>query len=517
MKPENRQYAYEWFLHAVIGIALPFLFLTISLHSINTLFTLSSLPPWIYLCLLGVGISEVAIGTVLEKERAGIGSRLRVFLLTVFVFYLIVSIGKAGHLTERLQPTIDNVYPTVSTAVMWILTFTLHSKFRAWQQYVGMRGEKRGEQLKQQMRESVVFLTEIKRLLCSAKNTATGLFVLLTIFFLIYFAQGYRPPLVIILLTVCFLFFVFILYACIHIYLEEFFLSGQGIRVPHSSRRQRLALSMWIVGFAMVIALIVSSYRALLPAALLSRLFDWIGSWFNGGAPAEVPVSMPKPTRPIEHYLRIQELYVEQNLRLLLIVRMIIQALKKAVIAAGLAVLLLFLFGPLFSKRFRDYLGSVRWGQRLVRQLILVRQMIRQTLSALLEVLKGAGKLRDRLSRDQEKERKRRLLMKRNAYARLKRKELDTLSRQLEKVLTWAGRAARPYQSNETLGEFFTTLTCRYPLTPIEKDLFFVERLFEYARYSPEIVGRKRRRSFAVSIKRIISFHLDRDRSTKET
>ena len=121
VQASEQGYTYEWVLQAAVSILLSFLFLIISVYLLRPVVSLPSLPFWVYIFIAGVGVSEVGIGTALIRKRAGFGSRLREFILTGGVFYVLISLGKNGSIVDRLNPDVENIYPTVVVLLMWIL------------------------------------------------------------------------------------------------------------------------------------------------------------------------------------------------------------------------------------------------------------------------------------------------------------------------------------------------------------------------------------------------------------
>jgi hypothetical protein len=192
----------------------------------------------------------------------------------------------------------------------------------------------------------------------------------------------------------------------------------------------------------------------------------------------------------------------------------LIKALRKAAIAGGITLALIFLFGPLFSKSFRQYLQSIKWLERLKAHLLLFWEILQQFIQSLLDVLRGDKSVGEIFAQGEEETAKNRKRKRGEIHNRIKKVELDRLSRQLEKLFVWARKQKYPYYSHETIDEFFERLLTRSQAAPIREDLKSIESIFEEARYSPGVVGRKKRREFAGSIKKVIAFRIAGDRTS---
>jgi hypothetical protein len=84
----------------------------------------------------------------------------------------------------------------------------------------------------------------------------------------------------------------------------------------------------------------------------------------------------------------------------------------------------------------------------------------------------------------------------------LKRRELDRLSKQMEKIFSAARRKGVPYYYHQTLEEFAGRLT--RDLSVSEEPLEAITRIYEMARFSETIVGFSRRKEFSAGVKFVL-------------
>ncbi len=460
---------------------------------------------WVYLLLLLVGVSETVLGNVLIEERASWGARFRELIITLVIFFVIFSLVRkppSGPFYYRFVPDLAGWYRLTLIAVMWLMTYGVHNNYRSWEQFIHLRGDKEGPKLQQCLRESIVFIADIKTRMRTVKKICIILLVLSLIILLFAYGTGNPPSPIHVGVLVLLLLAVYIHTAVVNQALEEFRLTIDGLRIPYLQKVRQLVFGVVMLGFVAFGSGFVAGNSALLPVSLIERFLEFLSSLFGE---REVAINLPRPM-PTEQYERIVDYYNQfdiANVELFLFLENLFRMIKQALFAAAIALGAILVFGPLFSQEFRDYLRRLALTEALSSVGRRLTFFLKSIITMLTSIIRDGFKLMDVLgARRDEAEEKNRRAAQVGRHSYLKRRELDRLSKQMEKIFSVAGRKGVPYYNHQTLEEYVLRLTRNLPLS--EEPLAGIACIYEFARFSEAIVGFSRRKEFNAQVKYVL-------------
>lgn len=506
MKHVVKRDMYRLLIHPVISITLPFLFVFITVSLLGVMAPLPHLGAGFFIFLLLVGVGEVSITNLIREERAERGNGIRHFIIMMIITYGLFSLLGSGPLSKRFFPTVDNVYPTVMVALFWVSVFGMHSRFLVWELFRQLKEKREGEALRQHVRDSIVFIVDVKRHVVTVRKIATTLLVVLMILYCAMYVLEEIPGVLTVVATAIFLIGYFFVHGVVNAYIEEFYFAGEGIKVPGLFTLRRLFYGLVLMGGVVFLALLVSSNRAVLPVSLLQKLLDLLSSLFDT---QQVQIDLPRMSSPsavrFDEYLKFREMFRTINPDLLIMLRYLFQAIKQAVIAAGLSFAAMLIFGPLFSKTFRNYLRKLALHEQVLEKILIIGSYFKMIVESIKTFIKNRLSVWDVMSsngKGDETDENTGQLSSRHTW--IKRREMDRLSKQLAALFTWSRKRGFPYRKNETLEEYCSGLLPRL-LQPESRELLVrLETIYREARYSPVIIGRKRRREFAAAVQSLI-------------
>lgn len=503
MKKNNSARLFKTVIHPSISIALSVSFLIILTSVIENLVNMPKTGFLFILYLIVVGIGETVLGNILFSEHTQRGNRLREFFIILIFSYLVFSLLQKGPFLDRFYPGIIVIYRCIVVAAMWLITYSLHERFRVWELYLSLRASKSGEELKQYIRDSMVFIADVKKQLTVIKRNSTILLAILIIgVTILYIWQRSLPGSAVAALGV-YLVLYFITLGMANTFIEEFYISGEGLRVPIRYTFRRLVSAAVLICVILLVGLLVASDRALLPVSLLERFFAWLSSLFQADT---ISMKPPEPVQPFQYdsMERFQQPMMLRDVKTYLFLEKLFAMIKKAAIVAGVTLAAILLFGPLFSENFRDYLRRMRLfqiaGSTIRRFLFFFREILlliidvirkRQSIADIFDTFSGRRRVRERIERGGDD------------YSWIKRRELDRLTKQLVKIFRWAQKRGYPYHTTKTLEEYFGRLSSN---TDVPRKYFeTVRSLYEEARFSPLMLGRGKRGQFMDAVKTILT------------
>ena len=497
---------YKSVIHPLLSITVPFLFLLFTAPLLEGMTPLPAAGRWMYLLLLLVGVSETALGNILKEERASWGARLRELIITLAVFFLIFSLVRKppqGPFYFRFVPNLVIGYRLTLIAGMWLLTFAIHNNYRSWEQFVYLRGDKEGPRLQQCLRESIVFITDIKTRMWNVKKICILLLFLSLIILLFAYGTGNPPSPFHIGVLVLLLLAVYVHIAVVNQALEEFRLTIDGLRIPYLQKLRQLVFAAVMLGVVAFGSVFVAGNRALLPVSLIERFLEFLSSLFSE---REVNIRLPRSMPAQQQYDRIVDYYNQfdiNNVEMFLFLENLFRMIKHALFAAGIALGVILVFGPLFSQEFRDYLRRLALTEALSSVGQRVGYFFKTVIAVFSSIIRNGFKLLDGLSgTKKEAEFKTGRKADSGRHSWLKRRELDRLSKQMEKIFSAARRKGVPYYNHQTLEEYAVRLTRDLPVS--EEPLADITRIYEMARFSEMIVGFSRRKEFSARVKYVL-------------
>lgn len=372
----------------------------------------------VLLLLALTGIESVVVGNLLYQDRASWTSRLRELLLIGILVYGLFSVADSfglrvvemvreetqlssgagiatnsgGTLPGELSflsvflPRPANLFPLIVAVLQWTLTTALHSRWRNREAFLREFEGLSGEPLINEVREQADFTTEVQHDLKALRIGTLlfgGLFILMLLLFSVIEPQA--PWYVHFSLLVLVAFFPFAS-GLIGIYFREQYDAGAGFSIDDDSRNRQQKLLLGGIAFSLILAVVFTGNRPLLPIAWLEAFFRWLSSLFP-----ERHFTTPPPAYPEFPLGELEEppppLTDIENLKPLVDLSWLIPYLKWGLIIGSSILVVVFLFAPLRSRSFwrrlrqsRPFGAFKNWFRRV---LVLLRRRKRNKLPAL--------------------------------------------------------------------------------------------------------------------------------------
>jgi len=417
--PETQWDRSFYLVHPLISFLQPFATLgaLLFMGTYSGLFRVQSFLVMLLVLAL-TGIESVVVGNLLYQERASWASRFRELLVIGILVYGLFSVADSFGLrvlgTPRgetplssgsgvaitagenlpqelsflsvLLPRLANLFPLVVAVLQWTLTTALHSRWRNREAFLREFEGLSGEPLINQVREQADFTTEVQHDLKALRIGTLlfgGLFILMLLLFSVIEPQA--PWYVHFFLLILVAFFPFTS-GLIGIYFREQYDAGAGFSIDDDSRNRQQKLLLGGIAFSLVLAVVFTGNRPLLPIAWLEAFFRWLSSLFP-----ERHFTTPPPVYPEIPLRELEEpsptLTDIENLKPLVDLSWLIPYLKWGLIIGSIILVVVFLFAPLRSRSFwrrlrqsRPFGAFKNWFRRI---LVLLGRRKRNKLPAL--------------------------------------------------------------------------------------------------------------------------------------
>jgi cobalamin synthase len=499
---------YRGLVHPLLAATAPAALL-VPLGNLAADLSAGILPGWPLLLplALAVGGVGVALGNLLDSERAGGLSRLRELVLISGAVYLLASLAgvwigpPAGagtpleSLAFRLKPSWFSAWLTGFAFVQWNLTASFQRSLRARELFLEEVEGLSGPPLQTAVRDAGDLSEEALAGLRRLGGLTSAFAAVMVLAWLALAAAGMpaRPASLIAALP-CFLYRPFIR-SLIAQYSLEHEAAGEGLRVDAVLRRKRLRAAGLLIAAAAAVGLALSAEASLLPAAWIVAVFNWLFSAKLGGRLIEPPERPPEDGN--QQLAQALRQLGEAAGPPLFDLSKFLAALRPYLVAAAIAAAAYFLAAPLFSRYFRD---SLR-GRSLAKALAA---KWRQLLAWLLR-----GRAKDapaaRLD-DADLEPLRRALadISRRRVGLEKRREVGRLTRLYLRLVAWGSARAYPYGRAAAPGEYAVRLAAAFP--DLSAQLRTAGEVFEEALYSDRLVDGERQRAFKAAVEAVLAY-----------
>lgn len=449
---------------------------------------------------------EAAVGNILYRQRAGIGNRVRELVIYLVVLYAVFSLARSGPLAQRFLPDFEQVLPILAAAAAWLVGFVFHNRLRGREALLRAFSGKHGSDLRHAVLDRQHDMAQTVGQLRNARKLIAGLFAVLC--FLAVF--GSIDPLGLsVLRPGSGAFVVLVVYGIsaiavvgnLNTFIDEYAANGEGIAVPLRFQRRRAVLATGVIVVVLVIAFVMARNRSVLPLEAIVDFFRWLGSLFER-EPNESyePPSFEAPQQqqlPPE-LLDILEDAEEREPPLWL--RVLAELLRRLALSALVVGVVLLIFGPLFSKSFREALRDLKPGtflkglwNDLKRRLRILRRFLRHGLRR-----RRAGQEEESSAEESGDERWRERQWKPGLR---KRRQMDRVVQVFLEVASWGEKHGVSYHRTEGTHEYLARIATvrpeRYP------DTIAVADTFCEAKFSRHLVPREQMREYVRSARRI--------------
>ncbi len=462
--------------------------------------------PPVMLAVLAVlaAVVEAVVGTLLQAHRAGGFARLRELALLLLVTYPIVSLVGPGPFGARFSPSVRHLAWLSVITLSWGIAYSLHRLLHGREGLLATFRDLRGEPLRaaiiERQRYMAAIIGELRRTRNIGGVLATLLAALVITSVLVGSGawQGVSPAgfVLFVLYSLCYVG----LLAVVHAFIDEYAANGEGISVPATILRRRFLAAAGVVSAAALAAFLMSRNRSVLSLQMIADFFAWLRSFFQPSGEPPPPEFLTQTQTPGWSPEVIEMLREMEQQEPSLFLQILVRLLQRAVVAIAAAAVVLFIFGPLFSRSFRSRLRALRPAElirtawlRLFRRLSLWWRFLKWRARHRRSEQKrngggppDAGALPEG---DAELQRYR------------KRRQTDRVVGAFLAVVRWARRHGVRYRESQGAGEFLSLIRTRHP--ELMDATGTVIEVFNEAKYSPALVPHRRMRSYHRAVREI--------------
>ncbi len=495
-------------LHPSIALLVPFLFLVSITGILNTVsggqIRLSMI---FYVVLFLTGLEETLVGNILFKENVGGIERLREIVYLLLLGGLILFLLQPGPVESRWQSMgqWQSVYMGLCIVLQWLITFRVHANLRDREILLSFLQDKRGLELRLALRGSSGMANETLLSIRKVKRTIIlcQVFVFMLLVLLFFLGVETATPLFVILLLhgMSGVLFVFILNNAT----QDQLLFGEGIYADEVFQKKRFLYAFVVLSIVIVIVFLLARQVSLLPLSLFQPLLDWLARLFAGrGRPAP---RLPGNT-PVMRDQRMAETLAplnEEPSPLMVLIRMILSILGRAVII-GLGLLFIyFLLSPLLSDYFRKRLTGLRPLQALFSKLLAFFDFMARIIAQFIAWLRqpfGASFPYPRPEPGTEDESAKWRRRKIKKAGLLKRWEMGRVLRMFLKLIRYGRRRGVEYRSCLAPLEYAELMAVAVPRQ--QSSLSEAMTIFEEALYSPQRLSRQKTGRYFALVRAIV-------------
>ena len=390
---EQRLRFYETVAHPTLAVALPLFFVLLmdQLVRAAVFSRLGPAPPGTVIYLILTGVAEAAVSNALGQVRSRhFLLRLRELLAILVVAYLMFMLTTGAIFRGDFVPRAGGViYALALVLILWMLTVSFHATLRTREAFLAAIINREGEELRTGVRDFSTEATESTSAMGRGKRFVVVFQSLVIGLFCVSLIAGTELSSTVVFFVIAHLVVGVSVLAVVDGYQEEQNYFGAGLTLTAALRRRRLGSAGLLLALAMLVAWPLIGATAIIPggtiADLMSRLAEAltprplervvapdIGSNSDirpssvAGADSVNALGGPAGETALARFLRVLAPWL----------------------GAGLvALLLLFLLRPLFSRDMRDRL-----------QELSLRGVLSRIGSGILSVLKSLATVLARLT-----------------------------------------------------------------------------------------------------------------------
>lgn len=501
---------YREAIHPVLALLTPVLGALATASMLEDLLARDILTPLLLIAVLVAATTETVVGNVVAANRGGWDARLREFLLVAGVAYFIFALaggapapapgggGDGVGLLRRLSPRLELVASVVLVSGTWFAVHRRHEAFRPREDFLRSVRGRRGRELRHTMRDTRGFATDILLRLRETNTSAAIGFVLLLLASAIVWASERALTVRSLALIAAYGPAAVLVAAVVNAFRQEFAVYGEGIRVPNRLLRRLVTAAGLLVGAALIVSLPFARHASPLSPAALGALVEAVRTWFSSLPAAD----MPEPGRftlpPMDGFLGDYGV----SPRVLALSRFwdtfsrIFRAVALTLAAVGA---LVFVVWPLFSRRFRRTVRSVRLGRRVLAYALGLLGLAATALHTLARLAESVLRPRARRFAPAEAQtagadrRARDGRPSHSPPARVRRQR-TVIRRMIEEIAEEGKKKGAPLEPYLTAREYSRLLQQHHP--GLADTLQTVVRTAEQALYSGRRLGRDELRAF---------------------
>lgn len=492
-------------VHPLMSISVSSLGVLTLITVVATVTGLGGPPLGIVLVVIFAPIVEAAVGNVLYAERAGVVNRLRELVIYLIAVYLLASVFARGPLVERFPPALHHLGPVAAAGVTWLIAYVFHDRLRGRESLLRSTYGKHHHELRSAIIDRQQEMALTVRELRGARSLIRVVFFLNLLVIVagslgIEFLTRVEAASATFVLTVFFGIAVVSVTGLLNAFIEEYAANGEGLAVPTRFQRRRTLVAALLIVLVLAFAFGLSRAESLLPLEAIADFFRWLGSLLEREREVEpAPVVMPR-MQPTGLPPDLAELLAQAEEREPpLWLRLLVRLLGRVLAAAAIAGAALFIFGPLFSRSFREGLRRFR----LTAFLRDVLDSVRRRLRIVGRLLRTGLRRRRRAAATAEGERPEppRWAPGWRPSAR-KRRQMDRVVTVFVSVAEWAGKHGHAYRRSLAAQEYLMRIAELYPER--YPDFVLLTDSFYRARFSRDLLSFAQMREYVQAARRIV-------------
>ncbi|MFP4363316.1 MAG: hypothetical protein ACLFR1_05555 [Spirochaetia bacterium] len=502
---------YRTIVHPLISMLVPFFFTAFITAALAHVFAPSfRIQWWVYPFLFLIGIIEAASGTLLFKKRMPLTARIRELILIILLSYALFSVLlNQGPIQIRFFPAFNPIYITCVGAVQWMLSYMFHQRFRMREILLEIVGDKEHEPLKKAMRDSIEFVKSANLQLKSMHSIIIFCVFTSSVFMIITGYLQISYPIWVLALFFFFLWFSIMITGSINGYIEEFEHYGEGIPVPPLTQNRRYIYSSIVIVLAIVISLLSSSNRSLLPLEWVYAFLGWIAGLFDADIePLLEDLQRQQINRPLAERFTPQEIVPEPGGEPIIDLAFIFDILKWMFGAAALVYVAIFIVKPLFSREVRQQILSVNLWELIKEKLRDILFFFRSIIQSIFSGSKGEA---IHLSLSGNNPLTGEALDEQSQQMQEKIKENNRIIRGFLKVMRWGKNHKKEYRKGRTPREYISELVYTFP--EIEEQGSTIYQVFQEAIFSNHVLGDTVMKSYDAAVRSITRIRSPKQRA----
>ena len=421
----------------------------------------------------------------LRRHRAGIASRVRLFVVLSGVSYLVFlfSRGRPSSWTELSH--VSSGYQVLLLTWAYGIAGGLAERFsdHRWLLHAVYRHRtdaKRREALHDVRYASAESLAKIDY---SRRQLSVG-FLLMNVIVILGWINGQFPSAYGLMLLAVSGILRYLTQTGLEGIADEYRYMGDGGRLPGRYRRRRIRYASVLLGVSALVAVSVARPDSLIPYSHVQDFFAWLSGLFPR-FDLQAPVPQIEQEfdvfRRIANDLPLGDAHIDDPPAFLQTLLVILQGMIRSALIGGL---LLFLGSPLLSRSFRKSLREAGIRRACATWM---REVLRTARLFLHALRRRALSLRPRLRHDRQA---REAHLSRQRGAELspeKQRELAQVSRRFARLLRWAQRHSVSRRQGEAPGEFTQRLSVRF--SGNREAFVTIGRLYEKSLFSQEALS----------------------------
>jgi len=318
----------------------------------------------------------IAICALADAQRVRSAVRIQAMCLMLLAFYCLQMLVSGSLYPASFTLAIRILLDSTCLALQWLYILYIEKMFKPRERLLTDEREWSDQQLYQELRTEGHLLSHLQQNFKRLDTLALrGLYIIALILFILFGANR-NAGATTIGMTALFAFSVVVLRTLLRLYDRELLYGGQGIKNAFDLSLYSIRSILILSAILTVFALLLSSNTALLPPTPFQYLLSLITRETVGGVPLPRRPPLESMT-PSASFGEVIDSMGQSEIRTIVDLNIVMRLLGYFLLAVIAVAVLIFLFAPLFSSRFKQFVFHGR-----------LRSLIKQFLKALRSMLK---------------------------------------------------------------------------------------------------------------------------------